>query len=97
LAHRPASGDGAKPERRRLVGPGRFFYGPMATYANLEKNDATHLNYLVVGPWNHGGWAHGPGNWLGQIPFAGNTGEYFERRWRPRGLPTGSMTKANCP
>jgi len=56
------------------------FYGPMATYANLEKNDATHLNYLVVGPWNHGGWAHGPGNWLGQIPFAGNTGEYFREK-----------------
>src|SRR6266478_5603309 len=56
------------------------FYGPMATYANLEKNDAAHLNYLVVGPWNHGGWAHGPGNWLGQIPFAGNTGEYFREK-----------------
>jgi putative CocE/NonD family hydrolase len=56
------------------------FYGPMATYANLEKNDATHMNYLVVGPWNHGGWAHGPGNWLGQIPFASNTGEYFREK-----------------
>jgi putative CocE/NonD family hydrolase len=53
------------------------FYGPTATYANLEKNDAAHMNYLVVGPWNHGGWAHGSGNWLGQIPFASNTGEYF--------------------
>ena len=56
------------------------FYGPMATYANLEKNDGAHLNYLVVGPWNHGGWAHGPGNWLGQIPFASNTGEYFREK-----------------
>jgi uncharacterized protein len=56
------------------------FYGPTATYANLEKNDAAHLNYLVVGPWNHGGWAHGPGNWLGQIPFASNTGEYFREK-----------------
>ena len=56
------------------------FYGPMATYANLEKNDGAHMNYLVVGPWNHGGWAHGPGNWLGQIPFASNTGEYFREK-----------------
>jgi uncharacterized protein len=56
------------------------FYGPMATYANLEKNDAAHRNYLVVGPWNHGGWGHGPGNWLGQIPFASNTGEYFREK-----------------
>lgn len=56
------------------------FYGPMATYANLEKSDAAHLNYLVVGPWNHGGWAHGPGNWLGPIPFDTNTGEYFRQK-----------------
>jgi putative CocE/NonD family hydrolase len=56
------------------------FYGPMATYANLEKTDTAHMNYLVVGPWNHGGWAHGPGNWLGQIPFANNTGEYFREK-----------------
>jgi len=56
------------------------FYGPTATYANLEKNDSAHMNYLVVGPWNHGGWAHGPGNFLGQIPFASNTGEYFREK-----------------
>ncbi|HET7105757.1 MAG TPA: CocE/NonD family hydrolase [Candidatus Acidoferrum sp.] len=56
------------------------FYGPMATYANLEKNDAARMNYLVVGPWNHGGWSHGPGNFLGQIPFASNTGEYFREK-----------------
>ena len=53
------------------------FYGPMATYANLEKNDAAHMDFLVVGPWNHGGWARGPGNFLGSIPFHSNTGEYF--------------------
>ena len=56
------------------------FYGPMALYADLEKNDATHLNFLVVGPWNHGGWAHGPGNWLGQIPFNSDTGKYFREQ-----------------
>ena len=53
------------------------FYGPMATYANLEKNDAAHLDFLVVGPWNHDGWARGPGSNLGQIPFNTNTGQYF--------------------
>jgi uncharacterized protein len=56
------------------------FYGPMATYANLEIKDAAHMNYLVVGPWNHGGWAHGPDNWLGQIPFGSNTGEYYREK-----------------
>jgi hypothetical protein len=55
------------------------FYGPMATYENLEKSDSKHLNYLVVGPWNHGGWAHGPGNSLGPIPFGTDTGAYFRQ------------------
>ena len=55
------------------------FYGPMRTYANLETSDAKHLNYLIVGPWNHGGWERGPGNALGQIPFGSNTGEYFRQ------------------
>src|SRR5271157_3139518 len=56
------------------------FYGPMRTYANLEKNDAKHLNYLVVGPWNHGGWSGGPGNALGEIPFGSDTGVYFRQK-----------------
>jgi len=56
------------------------FYGPTRTYENLEKNDAKHMNYLIVGPWNHGGWTHGPGDTLGQIPFDSNTGEYFRNR-----------------
>jgi putative CocE/NonD family hydrolase len=55
------------------------FYGPMRTYENLEKSDTKHLNYLVVGPWNHGGWEHGKGDSLGGIPFASNTAEYFRQ------------------
>lgn len=56
------------------------FYGPMATYANLEKSDAKKMNYLVVGPWNHGGWAHGTGSSLGGIPFDSNTSEYYRQK-----------------
>ncbi len=56
------------------------FYGPMRTYENLEKSDAKHLNYVVVGPWNHGGWAHGTGDSLGEIPFASNTAQYFRQK-----------------
>jgi putative CocE/NonD family hydrolase len=55
------------------------FYGPMRTYENLEKTDGKHLNYLVVGPWNHGGWEGGAGNTLGQIQFWSNTAEYFRK------------------
>jgi putative CocE/NonD family hydrolase len=55
------------------------FYGPLKIYELLEKNDTKHYNYLAVGPWNHGGWAGGPGNKLGNVEFGSNTGEYFRQ------------------
>lgn len=55
------------------------FYGPMKIYEILEKEDPDHLNYLVAGPWNHGGWARGAGNSLGLIPFGSDTALYFRR------------------
>jgi putative CocE/NonD family hydrolase len=55
------------------------FYGPVATYERLEKLDKKNLNYLVAGPWNHGGWGHGPGKSLGEIPFGSETSVYFRR------------------
>jgi putative CocE/NonD family hydrolase len=56
------------------------FYGPMAMYARLEKSDSKHLNYLVAGPWNHGGWGGGPGKSLGEIPFNSDTSVYFRQK-----------------
>jgi uncharacterized protein len=53
------------------------FYGPIATYQRLEKVDKKNLNYLVSGPWNHGGWSHGTGSSLGDIPFGSDTSVYF--------------------
>jgi len=55
------------------------FYGPMRIYEILEKDDPSHLNYLVAGPWNHGGWAGGAGSSLGAIPFGSDTALYFRR------------------
>lgn len=56
------------------------FYGPIAIYDALEKHDAQGINYLVVGPWRHGGWANGAGDALGAIPFGSNTSEYFREK-----------------
>jgi uncharacterized protein len=53
------------------------FYGPIRIYDELEKHDANGINYLVVGPWRHGGWAGGTGDSLGAINFGSNTAEYF--------------------
>jgi putative CocE/NonD family hydrolase len=53
------------------------FYGPIQIYEALEKHDTRHLNHLVVGPWNHGGWAGTAGDRLGPIVFGSATAEYF--------------------
>lgn len=53
------------------------FYGPITIYRELEKHDTNHQNYLVVGPWNHGGWMRGDGNQLGPIQFGQATGRFF--------------------
>jgi putative CocE/NonD family hydrolase len=52
------------------------FYGPMQIYANQEKGDDRNLNYLVVGPWNHGGW-RGEGGSYGPYQLGGPTGNWF--------------------
>jgi uncharacterized protein len=53
------------------------FYGPVTIYRELEKHDTKSNNFLVVGPWNHGGWSRGPGQKLGAIDFGSATGEYY--------------------
>jgi len=53
------------------------FYGPLEIYELLEKHDRRHLNYVAVGPWNHGGWEGGPGRKLGNFDFGSDTAAYF--------------------
>ena len=56
------------------------YYGPMKIYETLEKQDATdHKNYVVVGPWRHGGWG-GVGTKLGPIEFGGDQSLYFREK-----------------
>jgi putative CocE/NonD family hydrolase len=55
------------------------FYGPVAIYETLEKVDTGNLNYLVVGPWNHGGWTR-TGDSLGPVTFGADTAAYFRDR-----------------
>jgi putative CocE/NonD family hydrolase len=55
------------------------FRGPQRIYELLEKHDTKNQNFLVVGPWNHGGWA-GRGNQLGRVSFDSDTGTYFREK-----------------
>jgi putative CocE/NonD family hydrolase len=56
------------------------FYGALTTYATLEPLDTGHVNALVVGPWNHGGWSRGDGQKLGDVDFGSNTSQYFREK-----------------
>ncbi len=73
------------------------FLGPMEIYASLEKTDDAKIDFLVVGPWNHGGWARGPGRKLGAIDFGSDTGKDFraheERSWYAHWLHDGADGK----
>jgi putative CocE/NonD family hydrolase len=55
------------------------FYGPLKIYATLEPHDTKRFNYLVVGPWNHGGWRGRTGDKLGNIEFGSATAQYFRK------------------
>ena len=55
------------------------FYGPVTIYRTLEVHDSLNLNYLVVGPWNHGGWRGRSGQRLGNIDFGDSTAVHFLR------------------
>ncbi|MEO8027998.1 MAG: CocE/NonD family hydrolase [Bryobacteraceae bacterium] len=53
------------------------FFGPIRIYEEAEKTDVNHKNFLVSGPWNHGGWSRGDGKSLGKIDFGSDTAKYF--------------------
>jgi putative CocE/NonD family hydrolase len=62
------------------------FYGPMKIYQLLERHDTDHKNFLVVGPWNHGGWSRSDGEKLGPVDFGSKTSEYYRRNVQARFL-----------
>ncbi len=53
-------------------------WGTQAEYAALEPHDAKHEVFLVLGPWNHGGWS-GPGKTLGAVDNGSATGEEYRK------------------
>ena len=55
------------------------FYGPIKIYELLERHDTGNKNFLVVGPWNHGGWSRGDGQKLGAIDFGSTTSAYYRK------------------
>ena len=54
------------------------FYGPLKVYQKYETTDDDDLNYLVIGPWHHGGWSFDRrGDRLGPVDFGSDTARWF--------------------
>ena len=56
-------------------------WGTQAEYAALHPQDTKHEVFLVLGPWNHGGWSRGTGESLGgefgKVDFGQPTGAEY--------------------
>ena len=76
--------------------------GPQVQYAHMESQDKSNKNFIVLGPWNHGGWEGAKGDSLGKISFGSNTTEWFhayEKKWFDywlKGKGDGKFAEANC-
>jgi putative CocE/NonD family hydrolase len=54
-------------------------YGAIASYEATEPKDrSNNMNFLVIGPWSHGG-SNGNGDSLGPFKFSGDTALFFRR------------------
>jgi len=76
--------------------------GPQDAYKALEKHDTNHQNFIVMGPWRHGGWGGGDGRSLGNIKFDDQpTSSYFRKEiqakwfaWYLKGKGDGRFAEA---
>jgi putative CocE/NonD family hydrolase len=59
-------------------------WGTQAEYAALKPHDTKHEVFMVLGPWNHGGWG-GPGGTLGSnfgmVNFGEPTGTEYRKTY----------------
>jgi putative CocE/NonD family hydrolase len=53
-------------------------YGPLRTYAAIEKQNPGTQNMLMMGPWPHGGWQRTEGLSLGDEDFGFRTSETYQ-------------------
>ena len=53
-------------------------YGPLRTYAAIEKQNPGISNTLVMGPWPHGGWTRTDGSALGDAEFGFQTSDLYQ-------------------
>jgi putative CocE/NonD family hydrolase len=52
-------------------------YGPLATYAAIERQNPGASNRIMMGPWFHGQWAFDDGDNLGNVHWGSNTSDRY--------------------
>lgn len=55
-------------------------YGPLHIYKSIEDKNPNADNYLVMGPWYHGGWMRSEGDSLGDISFGSGNSKFFQEK-----------------
>jgi len=55
-------------------------FGPQEAYGKLKPYDSHHEDFVVIGPWNHGGWG-ATTRQLGAIQFGEPTTDEFRERY----------------
>jgi putative CocE/NonD family hydrolase len=54
--------------------------GLLRQHEFMEKNSPPAVDMLVMGPWNHGGFARGDGDRLGKVNFGSKTALYYREK-----------------
>jgi putative CocE/NonD family hydrolase len=53
------------------------FYGPLKIFERQSRGDKDGRDFLVIGPWNHGGWARSDADHFGPFDLGSDTSEFF--------------------
>lgn len=56
------------------------FYGPLTLYQRQEQGDVHGRNFLIIGPWNHGGWMKESADHYGPFGLGADTASYFRAK-----------------
>lgn len=55
-------------------------FGPWYVYQAIEKLSPQTDNRIVMGPWFHGQWSRGDGDFLGNVNFGNKTSVYYRQQ-----------------
>ena len=55
-------------------------FGALKVYEAVEEQSPGATNILVMGPWYHGQWSQGDGDYLGNVRFGGKTSVFYREQ-----------------